>query len=514
FKHDIFISYAHVDNDPGFEGEDGWVTTLERLLGRRLRELLGRDCFSVWRDQALARHIDFEPQIVNSLESSATLLLILSPGYLKSDWCNREMRTFLKMVRERGTTTGGVFVIEREKTDHQLWPEELQEARLTGFRFWTDRSGKWPRPLNSKLKQDVEEYYGVLNDLAYEMAECLQKLRDAADARQAGRSPVVMEPSLARTRSKLTESTVVLSDETAATVFLAETTDDIDPIRCQVKRHLEQSGLRVVPDRYYPRDPVAFAQAVADDLAEAKVFVQLLSEVAGRQMPDREETYVAYQHRCAVERQLAILQWRDPDLLAEDIEANVEDPAHRRLLLGAAVEAVDIEDFKHDVVTRVKRKEPVYEKPSGDAFVFVNTATADCPLAAELCQYLDHRGFGYSMPISEGKPDVIREDLRMNVLTCDGMIVIYGESASNWVRGQLLEARKAAIRRPRRLHAAVYEGPPTPKSPLGFKLPRMHVISCHEGLDEDRLRPFLDELTSSLNDSDDSRDAETATSVY
>jgi hypothetical protein len=77
----------------------------------------------------------------------------------------------------------------------------------------------------------------------------------------------------------------------------------------------------------------------------------------------------------------------------------------------------------------------------------------------------------------------------------------------------LLEARKAAFRRSRRLHAAVYEGPPTPKSPVGVKLPSMHVISCHEGLDEERLQPFLDELTSALIN-DESRDEEAAVDVY
>jgi len=508
FQQDIFVSYAHVDNEPDFDEEDGWVTTLQKLLMRRLRKLLGRDCFSLWRDQELAKHIDFEPQIVTALENSATLLLVLSPGYLRSEWCNREMRVFLKLVRDRGTSRGGVFVVLREKIDHHDWPEELDGAQLTGYRFWIEETGKRPRPLDSR--RDRESYFDALNDLANEMAECLQNLRIGAEPRQRERAER-SSPSNQRCETRKSPDTVASRPE--ATVFLAETTDDIDPIRCRVKRHLEQSGLRVVPDVFYPREPAAFAQAVQDDLSQAKIFVQLLSEVAGRKMPDRDETYVVHQHRCALERQLPVMQWRDPDLLVEDVESRIEDPAHRHLLLGATVESVDIEDFKHDVVVRATREACVYERPPGEAFVFVNSATADCPLAAELCQYLDQRGFGYALPIREGKAEDIRDDLRMNVLTCDGMIVVYGRSASNWVRGQLLEARKAAIHRERKLHSAVYEGPPTPKSPLGFKLPRMHVIPCHEGLDEERLQPFLDELTSSLIH-DESPGAASAVSAF
>lgn len=348
-----------------------------------------------------------------------------------------------------------------------------------------------------------------MNDLANEVADCLLKLRVSAETRQTpvpavgrgGRPPAATEKSTG----------VAAGSANAATtaVFLAETTDDIDPQRSKVKRHLEQSGLRVVPGGWYPRDPVAFAQAVQDDMAQATLFVQLLSQVAGRQMPDREETYVVHQYRAAVEKGLPILQWRDPDLQTERIKAEVADLTHQQLLLGVTVEAVDIEDFNRDVLARANRKERVCEKPAGDAFVFVNTATADCSLAADLCQYLDQHGFGYSLPMYQGRPEEIREDLRENILMCDGMIVVYGQSESNWVRGQLIEARKAAIHRQKRLHAAVYEGPPTPKVPLAFKLPRMHMIPCHQGLNEQRLRPFLDELTGSP-DSENQRDVELA----
>jgi hypothetical protein len=33
--------------------------------------------------------------------------------------------------------------------------------------------------------------------------------------------------------------------------------------------------------------------------------------------------------------------------------------------------------------------------------------------------------------------------------------------------------------------------------PLAFKLPRMQVIPCHQGLDEQRLLPFLEQLVGS-----------------
>ena len=33
FEHDIFISYAHIDDKPLLEGESGWVTSFQGHLG-------------------------------------------------------------------------------------------------------------------------------------------------------------------------------------------------------------------------------------------------------------------------------------------------------------------------------------------------------------------------------------------------------------------------------------------------------------------------------------------------
>jgi hypothetical protein len=55
YDHDIFVSYAHVDNhflleNPrGREQPIGWVATLVKLLSKLLAQKFGRaDAFSLW----------------------------------------------------------------------------------------------------------------------------------------------------------------------------------------------------------------------------------------------------------------------------------------------------------------------------------------------------------------------------------------------------------------------------------------------------------------------------------
>ena len=116
FKHDVFLSYARVDDEPMPGCTEGWVTTLVKHLQWRLAQLCGRrDTFGLWMDHDLARHVDFTPQILSSLRDSAVLMVIFSPGYLASDWCRRERESFLNEVKKRRDQDSSIFIVECDR---------------------------------------------------------------------------------------------------------------------------------------------------------------------------------------------------------------------------------------------------------------------------------------------------------------------------------------------------------------------------------------------------------------
>ena len=105
---------CRVDDLPESVTQEGWVTTLVRGLKKRLAQKLGRnDAFTLWMDYELAGNVPFTPEIMHTLQHSATLLLILSPGYLASKWCQQEMHAFLHTLRERAQAGSSVFIVER-----------------------------------------------------------------------------------------------------------------------------------------------------------------------------------------------------------------------------------------------------------------------------------------------------------------------------------------------------------------------------------------------------------------
>ena len=63
--HDVFVSYAHIDNEPLAGAADGWVTTLVRNLTTIVRQKLGdrEGRLDVWVDDELAGNVPFPAQI-------------------------------------------------------------------------------------------------------------------------------------------------------------------------------------------------------------------------------------------------------------------------------------------------------------------------------------------------------------------------------------------------------------------------------------------------------------------
>ncbi len=475
YKHDLFISYAHVDDDPMGAARDGWVTTMFRELRSKLSQKLGRsDAFAPWKDDGLSLHEGVTLQIMDAIGKTALLVVILSPGYLKSTWCLREKDTFLRYLRERRRSGTRVFVVELDDLEREKRPEELRE--LKGYAFWSrEKPEDPPRPLceaglNSN-DPDYTEYFRRLNKLATDLAKELEDLK--------------------RGTSELQQATPL-----TPSVFVAEATDDVDRIRDGVIDYLDQLKVPVFPERPYARDAAAFRDVMTGDLAECKLFVQILSGVRGKKVPDGPFGYPRLQYDIARNSGKDVLQWRDQGL---DV-SSVEDEDHRQLLREVTVRAEGIEDFKREIKRRLLEEPKPDKRKSGPqdlrALVFVDSDPDDWDLATVIRDRLREFGVDVSLPVWDQAPEAVREDLELNLTQCHALIVVYGKSTLNWVRRQLLGLyRKAVAQREQPLQAlAVYQGPPEDKAPLNIEMHNLRVIDCtHTPADQtkDQLREFI-----------------------
>jgi len=460
YEHDIFISYASVDDRPPVNVANGWVTTLLTELERVLAEELGRSgSANIWMDYQLGSNDVLTPTLLNAIDRSATLLVILSPGYMASEWCARERNAFLSRAREiNAQGKGQIFLVEKKPIAWDDKPEEIRDIK--GTPFWVKEKDR-PHTLGDPTPRAEEtDYYRRVNDLARDLADQLKRKAKAANEHR-------IEPAAD------TEQ-----------VLLAEVTDDLADKREEVRRYLQQQGIGVI-DRYYPSNPVEYRSQLQADLQTSTVFVQLLSELAGRRPPGVDNGFPCLQFEIARTHDVRILQWHPTELSVDGMD---EGP-QKDLLLQPTVISEPFEQFKARVA-EAARKQPDQDKPlSSESLVFLNYSNDDEDLALKIQDWVEAQGVGYVLPMTSGRPEENREALKTNVQESDAMMILHGKAAESWVRGQLLQFRK--LKGGHKKGLAVFEGPPPDKPTVGMKLPGMQILDCRDNIDWNQIKGFL-----------------------
>ena len=357
FKHDIFVSYAHVDNLPPPGVEEGWVTTFVKGLDTYLAQKFGRhDAYSLWMDPLLSQDTHLTPQIESVLHDAATLLVILSPGYLASAWCDQERNIFLKKFRaERAHTAWPVFIVEKDKVETR--PDDFSD--ITGHPFWLESNETrerytlgTPKPNPSDLR-----YYNKLVKLSEAIVTKLRQLKQhKAPEADSGAPAFQSVPSTPR-----------------PAVFLAEATEDLENEYNYVKNALMQAGLRVLPEHAeYPLDATALQGSVKTGLQQCTLFLQLLSAL-------RNKGRIQLQYDQAVEVGLPILQWRNVNLNV----STISHEQYRALLQQDTVRTSSLDDLVGEALKRAQASAEAPPVSGTQMTVFLAEATEDLELEEE-----------------------------------------------------------------------------------------------------------------------------------
>jgi hypothetical protein len=348
---DVFVSYAHADNGVplGAAISHGWVTTLASNLNE------GPSVFKkhFFIDHQLRPGDDFSSDLLEKVERSSLLVILLSQNYIDSKWCGRELEHFVRTHAANPEKPTDVYVVE-------LFPYERFRGvppgierlrkRLIHAKFWyQSREASAPSLAGypSALESGAEgrdHYWRVLNELRVALDTRLRELRDRRRERTAT-AAVAVAPAVT------TAPAIVVSRPRLGTVLLADTTDDLELQRSAVQIALAPEGVDVLPEGdYVGLTPDEFEAAIAADLGRADLFVQLLSTTAGRKARGFDAPLPQLQFRRAVEAKVPILQWceRLPDSL------QIAEPGHARLFETEFLRATHLAEFKALVISRLR----------------------------------------------------------------------------------------------------------------------------------------------------------------
>jgi hypothetical protein len=334
FERDVFISYAHIDNMPLEEGEPGWVSIFHKALEVRLAQLMGERP-QVWRDPKLQGNDVFGDEIAEQLHKAALMVSILSPGYVKSEWCSRELREFCEAAAgETGIKIGNkcrVFKVIKTDVPYTAHPEEI--ADILGYKFFViDPESGRARELNLKAESELEQNYRAkLYDVAYDMRDLLGKLKNGRGMPELGNGRPI-------------------------TIYLAETSHDLETQRDMIKRELAESGCEVLPDRPLPLLESEFKKSVAAFLDQADLAIHLVGRCYGSVPEGCQESIPVLQNELAVQKSKA---GKFPRLIWLHTDGKIEDERQTRfvnlvrtdaeILWGADMLETSIEEFKNAI---------------------------------------------------------------------------------------------------------------------------------------------------------------------
>jgi hypothetical protein len=187
---------------------------------------------------------------------------VLTPRYVGSEWCAREVREFC----DRAGQTGGVIVSNKSRIIKVIkTPVDSESAlpavmqQVLGYEFYVFDDERTPLELDPAYGVDMAQKYNVkVVKLAWDIAQQLKQLETAG---------VDERPDAGRVPSK-------------PLIYLAECSWDQRQAREALETDLRLHGYPIVPDRHLPREEAAYLGEVARLLAQSALSIHLVGKRA------------------------------------------------------------------------------------------------------------------------------------------------------------------------------------------------------------------------------------------
>jgi MinD-like ATPase involved in chromosome partitioning or flagellar assembly len=464
FECDVFISYAHIDDLSMADTDKGFVARLQEDLSVRLTQFVGRPV-RIWRDSKLGGNDLFSEQSGAALEKAAILLTVVSPQYVKSEWCRRELATFVKVAESQGGVSVGersrVLWVAKTPLPRESLPEILRGQ--LGYEFY--RVADSGRPREFFLDADPgarSAYLARVDDIAYDISSLLNSMRGAP-----GTQP-----------------------EAGSVVYLAESTSDVSERRDQLRRELTDRGYHILPDKPLPWSSEELISFVRHSLDKAQLSIHLIGSKSGFIPEGETRSIVNLQYDLALEAGLDRIVWASPAL-------ELTDEALARVLAGEGADTdifrTNFQEMVSIVLDRLagrSRKQVAGGVPQ----IYVLCEASDLPAAKQVRNYLSAKGCEATLPLFQDDPAVLRRDRQEMLQACDGAVVFWGSGSEAWLRMALRDLLKVRGRgRSKRLPFVIYIAEPTNAAKEDFDT---QIGSVIRGGSPSAIDPLLEEIRS------------------
>jgi hypothetical protein len=463
------------------------VAKFQRALEVRLTQLLGRPSDVFYDEGVMSGTCALTPTIEKEVRASKILVTVLSPGYINSGWCNKELELFATEAGRRG----GLYIDTQSRIVKAIkLPVDLDVQRratvdlsdVLGYEFYRDD------PLAGPLEFDIDadkasrlEFTKRVNTLAYDICKILRSMGDETTARDT------------------------VAPDSGKVVYLAETTPELADESIRLRRTLNQFGHTVLPSAPYPYGRT-YADLSAADLARSDVSVHMIGSSYGPEREGRSIPEIQYDlagdevnRRPSLRR----LVWSAPDVVPDE-----ERQARfvTRLTDEATLVVSPFESFKTEVEDALRPKtvatgesvgEPAAPAVATLGRVYLIYDVSDAAAVEELDNWLFEHDYEVLHPISGGNESEIRQHDERCLVECDSVLLYWGAAPAYWLLQRVMDMQKAyAYGRSTPFQArGVVVGPNGSKDQTAdkqrFRNKSIIKMELHQDFDPVLLTPFL-----------------------
>ena len=488
---DVFISYAPVDDQPLSVERQGWISQFHRNLEVRVEQLSG-ERVKIWRYPGPAETAQMAPAVLDNLSNVKTLVSVVSPPFVKSSGCVRQVESFADAAEKQGnlrlSSGSRIFkVVKRPVPDDEMPPRlaDLFAALLQFDFFDVDADTGRIREYDDSFGQvALQRYHERVYDLAQEICHVLRSIADSGGDLSAA------------------------AGSERRTVYLATTTSDLEPQRDRIRRELIARGHVVLPDRPLPLVESELRSAVEAAMSQSDYSVHPIGSMYGVVPEGSDSSILEVQNRVASEyveknNNVQRVIWIPRGAESRDqrqaawIEALRRNPAEHR---GAEILEDSLENVKALLLDWLQPKAPPKKEDAtadaGPPRVYVLCDQKDLGAIETLEDFLFDQGLEVSLPDFDSDEAEAAETHRQNLVDCDGVLVYYGAGRSAWVDIKLRGLLKAAgYGRQRELDLkAVYLAPPFDRRKERYRTHMAKVIQQPATFDGTVLAEFVESI--------------------
>lgn len=280
-RQDVFVSYAHIDNLPGLPNQQGWVSIFQTALRNRLSKELGRNANVWWDERELDGVRQFDDEIREACDASTVMVAVLSPRYVDSDSCRKELDYFTGREQSPAVHAKPLFIVKTtpvgaEKLDESAHPALRKAVTTTlGYAFrYEDESKKRERELHIYDPALSPIYQRRLEELAQDIAAAI---RCSEQASSESRVP----PRVSGPVPRATVREAAERNQGMAPVFFAASSSDVADVRDAVRAELVDRGIAVCAPMVWSDEYAAMRDQLLQAVAGARLVVQVIGATYG-----------------------------------------------------------------------------------------------------------------------------------------------------------------------------------------------------------------------------------------